>query len=100
MAFHAGAIEGSLAAAIGDDQALIADLRHAFFESARRHVVTLKAASTAAEVHGAAVRLRGLAASFGAERLMAVLAPVVAAQTASRDDLRRIDRVIALMKAR
>ncbi len=99
MAFHSGAIEASLAAAIGDDQTLIADLREAFFASSHRHLATLRAASSPDATRDAAMRLHSLAASFGAERLMQVLAPVIAAQAVTLRELRRIERAIAVMKA-
>jgi len=100
MAYHTGAIEASLAAAIGNDQALIADLRHAFFSSAERHLEALRGADSGVAVRNAAVRLHSLAASFGAERLMGVLAPVIAAESVTRDDVRRVERALAVMKAR
>jgi len=72
MAYDPGAIDATLAAAVGDEPGLIAELRLAFFESAERDAAALKAASDEDEWHVAARRLKGLAASFGAVRLMAL----------------------------
>lgn len=72
MAYDPGAIDATLAAAVGDDPGLIAELRIALVDSAERAVAAM-AAATDAEAWGAAAwRLRGLAASFGAVRLMAL----------------------------
>lgn len=97
MAFHHGGLEASLAAAVGDDTALIAELRLAFFDSARRLRVALGAADPGAATTEAARRLRNLAASFGASRLMEALNPVIEAGTLRAADARRIDRALALL---
>ena len=72
MDYDPGAIDAALAAAVGDEPALIAELRLAFVESAQRGLAALEAAGDDDEWRGAAARLKGLAASFGAVRLMAL----------------------------
>ena len=72
MAYDPGAIDATLAAAVGDAPALIAELRIAFVESADAAVRALEAATTDEAWRDAAARLTGLAASFGAVRLMAM----------------------------
>lgn len=74
MAYDPGAIDAALAAAVGDEPALIAELRLAFVESAQRALAALEAAETRDDWREAAARLKGLAASFGAVRLMALAA--------------------------
>lgn len=72
MAYDPGAIDATLAAALGDEPTLIAELRVAFVGSAERAISAIESADDAAGwTHGAA-RLKGLAASFGAVRLMAL----------------------------
>ena len=71
MAYDPGAIDATLAAAVGDDPGLIAELRLALVDSAERVVAAMGTASPD-EWCAAAWRLRGLAASFGAVRLMAL----------------------------
>jgi HPt (histidine-containing phosphotransfer) domain-containing protein len=72
MAYDPGAIDAALAAAVGDEPALIAELRLAFVESAERAMVALETAHTHEAWRDAAARMKGLAASFGAVRLMAL----------------------------
>lgn len=72
MAYEPAALEIALAAAVGDDPALIAELREAFLSSASVHIAAMNHAKTPADWQSAAYRLRGLAASFGANGLMAV----------------------------
>ena len=72
MAYDPGAIDAALAAAVGDEPGLIAELRLAFTESAERALAAMDAAQTREEWRDAASRLKGLAASFGAVRLMAL----------------------------
>jgi HPt (histidine-containing phosphotransfer) domain-containing protein len=70
MAYDPGAIEAALAAAVGNDAALIAELRAAFLDSADRYAEALSRARCDANWQQAALRLKGLAASFGAVGLM------------------------------
>lgn len=72
MAYDPGAIDATLAAAVGDEPALIEELRVAFVESAHNAVAALEAAEDRAAWRDATARLTGLAASFGAVRLMAM----------------------------
>jgi HPt (histidine-containing phosphotransfer) domain-containing protein len=74
MAYDPGAIDAALSAAVGDDSALIADLRGAFVEGAARALAAMREARDDEVWRDAASRLRGLAASFGAVRLMALAA--------------------------
>jgi HPt (histidine-containing phosphotransfer) domain-containing protein len=64
------ALSTSLAAAVGDDQALVAELRGAFIDSAERHMKAMQCAATDSDWSDAALRLKGLAASFGATSLL------------------------------
>ena len=79
MAYDPAAIEATLAAAVGDDPALIAELRYAFLESAGAAVLSLEQATAADAWVAAAWRLKGLAASFGAVRLAALAGEAIAA---------------------
>jgi len=95
MAYDPGAIDATLAAALGDDPLLIAELRLAFVESARRVLATMTAAGEDAVAWTAAARrMQGLAASFGAERIMA-LAERAAADGPDADTLARLGRLIS-----
>lgn len=70
MAYEAGALDATLAAAAGEDSALFAELRLAFTESAARQLDLLRRSRCDANWQMAALRMKGLAASFHAEPLM------------------------------
>lgn len=70
MSYEPAALSSALAAAVGDDHALVAELRHAFLDSAERHMDALRRSAADAEWREAALRLKGLAASFGAFTLI------------------------------
>lgn len=91
------ALSTSLAAAVGDDQALIAELRGAFLESATRHVEAMRLATCEGEWREAGLRLKGLAASFGATELMKQAGH--AAETRPRDAqaLAAVERGLAML---
>lgn len=58
-----------MAQVAGDDEALVAELRKAFEESARRQIDLLSRARCDANWLYAALRLKGIAASFGAAEI-------------------------------
>ena len=95
MAYDPGALHAALAAAVGDEPALVAELRGAFLESAHAHIDALGRARCDANWRMAAFRLQGLAASFGAIRLMELA--IEAADGAPGDPvaLRRLESAIA-----
>lgn len=70
MVHENGALDATLAAAAGDDPALLADLRAAFIESAARQIDLLHRARCDGNWNVAALRLKGIAASFHAVHLM------------------------------
>ena len=72
MAYDPGALNASLAAAVGSDGDLMAELRLAFIESAERQLDLMGRARCDANWVIAASRLKSLAASFGASGLGAL----------------------------
>lgn len=72
MSYDPGALDAALAAAVGDDPELVADLRYAFVESAQRQLDLLERSRCDANWQMAAWRLKGLAASFGVIGLMSL----------------------------
>lgn len=72
MAYEAGALDATLSAAAGEDPALFAELRAAFVESLARQVDLLGRARCDGNWHVAAMRLKGLAASFQVWPLLAL----------------------------
>jgi hypothetical protein len=90
MSYDPGALDAALAAAVGDDAALIADLRGAFLESAERNLDLLGRARCDANWKLAAWRLKGLAASFGVYGLMALADEAAEAAPGDPKALRRL----------
>ena len=70
MVYDPGALNASLAAAVGSDLSLMAELRAAFVESAERQLDLMVRSRCDANWELAASRLKSLAASFGAVGLM------------------------------
>ncbi len=70
MAYEGGALDATLAAAAGDDPALMKELRGAFVESAHKQLNLLKRSRCDGNWNVAAMRLKGLAASFHAQDLL------------------------------
>lgn len=94
MAYDPGAIDATLAAAVGDEPGLIAELRLAFADSARRAMEALDTAQDAEAWRAAAWRMKGLAASFGAVRLMALSMAAAGGRPGDTEALRKIRRVV------
>jgi HPt (histidine-containing phosphotransfer) domain-containing protein len=72
MVYDPGALNASLAAAVGADPELLDELRSAFIESAARQLDLMRRARCDANWINSASRLRSLAASFGATGLAAL----------------------------
>lgn len=70
MAYEAGSLDATLAAAAGDDAALYAELRAAFIDSLARQVDLLARARCDGNWQITALRVKGLAASFHADPLL------------------------------
>ena len=72
MVYESGALDATFSAAAGDDPALAMELRDAFAESVARQVDLLRRARCDGNWQMAAMRLKGLAASFHAEALISL----------------------------
>jgi len=95
MAYDPGALDTALAAAVGNDPALIAELRTAFTDSALKQANLLSRARCDANWHMAAWRLKGLAASFGAIRLMEAAEQAATAAPGDPVAIRRVNTAIS-----
>lgn len=95
MAYDPGALDKTLAAAVGDDPTLILDLRRAFWGSAQRHASALHNAVNDQQWQVAAWRLKGLAASFGVTDLMAMATEAAEGVPFDREIMNRIDKALA-----
>lgn len=95
MAYDPGALEAALAAVSGSAPELMDDLRTAFFDSAHAHVAAMREAETPAAWQAAAAKLRSLAASFAAHRVIDAARAAESASPQDRKALMRIDRSLA-----
>ena len=94
MAYDPGAIDATLAAAVGDEPQLIEELRNAFLEGVQRGLDNLEHARDPQDWRTAAWRLKGLAASFGAIRLMAIATEAADVPPQDMVTLRKLRRAI------
>ena len=90
MAYESGALDATLAAAAGDDPALFCELRVAFIESLARHVDLLRRSRCDGNWQVAALRLKGLAASFNAQPLIALADQAIEAAPGEPGVVRRL----------
>ena len=95
MAYDPGALDKTLAAAVGDDPTLISELRSAFVQSAQRQVSALHNAVNDQQWQVAAWRLKGLAASFGVTDLMILANQAAEGTPFDQILLQRIDKALA-----
>jgi HPt (histidine-containing phosphotransfer) domain-containing protein len=95
MAYDPGAIDATLAATVGDDPALIVELRLAFISSTEKALAQMDKAEDVDSWRTGAARLRGLAASFGAVRLMALAAEAVNGRPGDQQMLAKLRRAVA-----
>ena len=72
MLYENGALDATLAAAAGEDAALLAELRAAYLESLENHIDLLRRSRCDGNWNVAAMRLKGLAASFHSNELIAL----------------------------
>ncbi|OAO04678.1 hypothetical protein [Parasphingorhabdus sp.] len=98
MSFDYGALDAALAAAVGDDQSLIEELRSAFLDSAKRQVDLLGRARCDANWEYAALRLKGLAGSFGAIQVLQLADEAMHSAPGEPVVLRKLERAIVAIE--
>lgn len=96
MAYESGALDATLAAAAGDDPALMQELRTAFIDSARRQLDLLRRSRCDGNWNVAAMRLKGLAASFHSEDLLNAAQGAFDAAPGEPACIREIERVLSV----
>jgi hypothetical protein len=94
MAYEAGELDATLAAAAGDDAGLFAELRAAFAESVARQLDLLRRSRCDGNWQVAAMRLKGLAASFHASPLLELAEEALDGAPGDPSVLRRIQTFI------
>ena len=99
MSYEAGALNATLAAAAGDDAGLFAELRGAFVDGVAAQIDQLRRAPGDADWHMAALRLKGVAASFQAFPLIALAEEAQDGAPGNPAILARLDLVLASLAA-
>lgn len=89
MTIDPGTLDRLLADAVGPDSAVAADLRALFLASATQHIAAMSQPPSPAAWRDEALRLQGLAASFG----LVELAEQAAQAAASAPDAELLDRL-------
>lgn len=95
MAYEGASLDANLAVAAGHDPELVRELRAAFIESAARQVDLLGRARCDGNWHVAAMRLKGLAATFHADSLMQLADEAVESAPGDPAILRRLNQMLA-----
>lgn len=99
MAYEAGALEATLAAAAGGDADLFAELRDSYIESVARQVDLLSRARCDGNWHMSAMRLKGIAASFHSAPLLALADEALDAAPGEPSVVRRLQGYLAEFSA-
>lgn len=99
MHFDNGAFDATLAAAAGQDEALLDELRAAFAESVDRQVDLLKRARCDGNWNVAAWRLKGLAASFHAKPLIELAEEAITSAPGEPVVIRKLEAYLAEFSA-
>ena len=97
MSYQSTTFDATLSCAAGDDAALAAELRAAFLSSARHQADLLRRSRCDANWHMAALRLRGIAASFHAEELLGLADNALAAAPGEPTVIRKIEEQCTLL---
>ena len=95
MAYESGALDSTLAAAAGDDPLLLRELRVAFLESAEKQLDLLRRSRCDGNWNVAAMRLKGLAASFHAQDLLIAAEKALESAPGEPASIRDIETVLA-----
>jgi hypothetical protein len=92
MAFATRDLDATFAAAAGEDPALMAELRRAFAESLARQIDLLRRARCDGNWNVAAMRLKGLGASFHAPDLVALADEALGSAPGEPVVIRKLER--------
>lgn len=90
MAYEAGALDATLAAAAGEDPLLFSELRQAFIESIERQLDLMRRSRCDGNWQMSALRLKGIAATFQADKLIALADEALDGAPGDPSVLRRI----------
>jgi len=97
MVYESGALDATLAAAAGDNPELLIELRSVFIESAQKQFDLLKRSRCDGNWNVAAMRLKGLAASFHVEDLLLAAENALESAPGEPAAIRNIEDVLIRM---
>jgi hypothetical protein len=95
MAYETGSLDATLSAAAGNDPEMLRDLRHAFIQSVARQVDLLGRSRCDGNWRIAAMRLKGLAASFHAGDLLGLAEATLVAAPGEPTVVRALQRYVS-----
>jgi HPt (histidine-containing phosphotransfer) domain-containing protein len=98
MTMDYGAFDTALNAAAGDDVILASELRMAFVESAERQLSLMSRSRCDANWEYSALRLKGVAASFGSTELIALTDEAIVGAPGDPVILRKLAQAIERVK--
>ena len=98
MLYENGSLDATLAAAAGEDPALMAELRGAFADSVERQVDLLKRSRCDANWNIAALRLKGVAAGFHADALMTLAQEAIESAPGEPTVIRKIESFLSAFR--
>ena len=98
MAYESGSLDATLAAAAGQDLGLLSELRNALVDSAEKQLDLLQRSRCDGNWQVAAMRLKGLAASFHAETLFDAAEEALTCAPGDPVVTRRIEAAIAALR--
>lgn len=99
MAYESGAFEMTLAAAAGEDPALFAELRGAFLDSLSKQIDLLGRARCDGNWQVAALRIKGLGASFHADQVIELAGEALDGAPGDPAIVRRLNELLAEISA-
>jgi hypothetical protein len=99
MAYEAGALDATLQAAAGGDADLFAELRRAYADGVARQVDLLERSRCDGNWSVAAMRLKGLAASFHSEPLLLLAEEALGGAPGEPGIVRRLKTYVAQFSA-
>ncbi len=95
MTYESGSLDATLSAAAGNDPALLRELRDAFIQSVARQVDLLERSRRDGNWRIAAMRLKGLAASFHASELLGLAEAALVAAPGEPTVVRALQRFVS-----
>jgi HPt (histidine-containing phosphotransfer) domain-containing protein len=98
MSMDYGAFDSALNAAAGDDAVLASELRMAFVESSERQLSLMSRSRCDANWQYSALRLKGIAASFGSMELIALADGAIEGAPGDPVVLRQLGQAIERIK--